>query len=378
MLEYEEIMVVTCDVTVVGAGPAGAATALHLARAGCSVVLLDRSKFASPRVGESLAPDVQPLLASLGLWSQFLALKPLPSYGIISAWGGSEAQVHSHLITAYLNGWHIDRLAFDRMLGLAAVRSGTNMFSASWVTRIRSVGRSGFILDIADSENVSELHTKFLVDASGRHSYIPSWLGAQRILFDRLVGVAAQFYDEEAYSNCYTLVEASQTGWWYSAPVSRDHSVAILMTDGDLVRMQGTYLLANWQKALNRMKLTEKRLHGCSTQWGPRIFSAVSQRQLKGHSDSKPWLSVGDAALSVDPISGSGVIRALRTAREAAAAALAALNGDSEALVNYEIQRNAECTEYLIKRTLYYDMEKRWPDAPFWKRRAIKSMQLKW
>lgn len=374
--DYDLFMSFSCEVAVVGAGPAGAITALQLTQAGCSVVLLERSKFDRPRVGESLAPDVQPLLVSLGLWPQFLTLKPLPSYGTRSAWGSSDAEDHSHLMTAYMNGWHIDRLAFDRMLAHAALQCGTQVYLASRITCCQSIGHDGFVLRIANTEGTHELRTKFLIDASGRHSCMASPLGARRTIFDRLIGVAAQFYDDNASSNCYTLVETTPDGWWYSAPVSLDRSVVMLMTDGDLARLQDMDLLTNWQKALHRAKLTEARFNGSGLCWGPRIYSAVSQRLMKDPADSKPWLAVGDAALSVDPISGSGVIRAFRTAREAAAAALAVLNGDAGAMANYEAQRNSECTKYLIERTIYYGMEERWPEATFWKRRAVVFRQL--
>lgn len=365
-----------CDVTVVGAGPAGAATALQLAKAGYSVVLLERSNFDIPRIGESLAPDVQPLLVSLGLWSQFLALEPLPSYGSRSAWGSLDAQEYSHLITAYGNGWYIDRLAFDRMLALAAVQVGAQMFPASRISRCRSIGHSGFVLNIAGADGVRELNTKFLVDASGRHSCMPSWLGARRILLDRLVGIAAQFYDGNASSNCYTLIETTLDGWWYSSPVSPNRSIAVLMTDGDLARMQDKDILKNWEKSLNQTKMIKTRIKGCGLVWGPRIFSAASQRLLKDRFDSKPWLAVGDAALSLDPICGSGVIMAVHSALEGAAAILAALEGDLHAMANYESHQNADCTEYLTRRALYYGMEKHWPEAIFWKRRAIAFRQL--
>src|SRR5205809_8033562 len=75
------------DVVVVGAGPAGSATALRLSRMGCRVALVERTRFEKPRVGESLSPAVQPLLAELGVWQEFLRLEPLPSYGMRSIWG---------------------------------------------------------------------------------------------------------------------------------------------------------------------------------------------------------------------------------------------------------------------------------------------------
>jgi flavin-dependent dehydrogenase len=82
------------------------------------------------------------------------------------------------------------------------------------------------------------------------------------------------------------------------------------------------------------------------------------------------WLAVGDAALSVDPISGSGVIRALRTARAAADTAVASLSGDAAAIPQYENDRDEECTTYLTTRAGYYRIERRWAGSPFWDRRS--------
>jgi len=46
------------DVIVVGAGPAGAATAILLAEHGVAVQLLDRARFPRPKIcGEYLSPE---------------------------------------------------------------------------------------------------------------------------------------------------------------------------------------------------------------------------------------------------------------------------------------------------------------------------------
>jgi len=57
----------TFDAAVIGAGPSGSATARWLALWGYRVALVERSRFESPRIGESLAPIVQPLLRDLGV-----------------------------------------------------------------------------------------------------------------------------------------------------------------------------------------------------------------------------------------------------------------------------------------------------------------------
>jgi len=55
------------DAIVVGAGPAGSVTALLLARAGASVLLLDRARFPRHKAcSEYLSPATTPILERLG------------------------------------------------------------------------------------------------------------------------------------------------------------------------------------------------------------------------------------------------------------------------------------------------------------------------
>lgn len=368
------------DIAIVGAGPAGAATARRLAQRGCRVALLERSRFDTPRVGESLAPGVQPLLADLGVWSRFLDLRPLPSYGTRSLWGASTAAEHSHLLSPYLCGWHVDRLAFDRMLAESAVEAGARLRLGVRVLRCAPCPSGGVILNVGevkDSNRSDEIRADFVVDASGRGGAVARSFGARYATFDRLVGVGAQFADELAGARCYTLVETTPDGWWYSAPVAFERSVAMLMTDGDLSASLGTKAWPQWRAALQRARLTSERVGGGKLCWGPRIFSAASRRLVRADGDRERWLAVGDAALSVDPVSGSGVVRALRTALNAASTVLVALSGTPEAIAGYEAERNRECSAYLIERAAYYGIERRWPHAPFWQRRVGSSLDAR-
>src|SRR4029077_3247030 len=101
-----------------------------------------------------------------------------------------------------------------------------------------------------------------------------------------------------------------------------------------------------------------------------RLYSAVSQRLLRTVSTGGEWLGWGDAALAVDPVSGSGIIRALRSARDAEETVMELLSGDRGATARYEKRRNTECTEYLLERASYYAAEQRWAEYPFWERRS--------
>ena len=65
------------------------------------------------------------------------------------------------------------------------------------------------------------------------------------------------------------------------------------------------------------------------------------------------------------------MLRALRTARAGADTIVEWLaNPASDAIARYEAERDLDCTSYLEERAAYYALEERWPDQPFWARRA--------
>jgi flavin-dependent dehydrogenase len=368
----------SCDVAIVGAGPAGSAAARWLARGGVSVALIERSGFQAPRIGESLAPAVQPELVALGLWREFQALDPLPSYGTKSHWGNVTPQVHSHMINPWGSGWHVDRRQFDVMLARAAVNAG-----ACFVTETAVVGcrhsASGWTLDLRPHASASpwdrvlELRARVVIDATGRAAWLAAHIGAGRVIFDRLVGVASMFEGIDSARERYVMVESAAEGWWYSAPIPGGGLMVVAMSDADICGRSRLAFGAEWSAQLATTTATKLRAASCQMMWGPRVFSAGSHRLIR-REWRRGWLSVGDAALAVDPISGSGVLRALRTAQVGADAALAFLNrGDPEVIRAYEAERDHECAGYLDERSMYYGFERRWPDSLFWLRRSQVS-----
>jgi flavin-dependent dehydrogenase len=371
-------------IVVIGAGPAGSATACWLARAGLSVTLIERSRFERLRLGESLAPSVQPLLRELGAWDAFQAQHPLPSFGTRTFWGDPQASEQAHLATPYLNGWHVDRRSFDEMLAMFASAAGVHVRLGARVVACQSLPAPlrGMELHIADDALAHRatpevLRADFVVDASGRGSHLARNIGARRMVFDRLVAAWRQVSAAAMSEQCFVQVEAVPEGWWYSAPLPCDRFMVMLMSDGDLLRSQHSLI---WQQALARAPHTRARVGLRSrTPSNAELFSeraekggvasSISQRLVRQDAGREPFLAVGDAALAVDPLSGSGVVRALRMAREAAQAVLKWFDDPRTVLVSYEAARDRDCTAYLVERSQYYGAERRWPNAPFWQRR---------
>jgi geranylgeranyl reductase family protein len=115
----------TCDVLVVGAGPAGSACGLWLARLGLQVVLVDQHDFPRDQVcGDGLIPDAHQALQRLGVHAEVMAQAQLAAHvGCIGPRGG-RVDVPGQLAV-------LPRRQLDDILKRAAERAGAK-FYAPW------------------------------------------------------------------------------------------------------------------------------------------------------------------------------------------------------------------------------------------------------
>ena len=82
------------------------------------------------------------------------------------------------------------------------------------------------------------------------------------------------------------------------------------------------------------------------------------------------WLATGDAAYSIDPLSGRGIASALLTGRAAGETARAMIAGDTHGdAMAYPQLIDELHRDGFTRQTEAYEDERRWPQAPFWRRR---------
>lgn len=121
---------------------------------------------------------------------------------------------------------------------------------------------------------------------------------------------------------------------------------------------------AVWAKSLAHTRHTSLRVVGHEPQWAPPVASAASHRLERAGAPGR-GLAVGDAAMAVDPLSGSGILRALVSGEAAGLATAHWLLGRREPAHDYERWLDTCFREYQRQRRLCYGLESRWRTGPF-------------
>ena len=354
------------DVIIVGGGPAGLATAFLLARRGIAVAILDNQSGDMLRVGEVLPPGIRPLLSEFGLWEAFLNDGHLPSAGVTLWWGDAKASEWDYIRGPHGDGWHVNRERFEEMLASCARTSGAKVARSTRVLRAnRAAGAYGWQLDTLSGGKAQTWQARFLVHAAGRSSMFRQIYG-DRQRFDRLVGIARYFThtNESPASEPRLWLETTPLGWWYTAPLPDNRMVAVFLTDIDLCEQPvEKFLTTRLQESPN----TKERLNKCQAISSARIMAADTGRLYRFAGPD--FLTVGDATYSVDPASGRGIVKALRSAQSAAQVIIERLAGRSKALLKYISSQEEHFQKYLEGLNEQYRLETRWPDSLFWRRR---------
>jgi 2-polyprenyl-6-methoxyphenol hydroxylase-like FAD-dependent oxidoreductase len=261
------------DVIILGGGPSGSAAALMLARAGVSVLVIERARSWQTRPGETLPPAANGLLRRLGVWEDFLTTRPVESPGNLSLWGDDVPRATDSIFSPQGSGWHVDRAAFDGMLAHAAERQGAVFRTGATALRVDSVGAKWHV-QLRDNAGTDQAQADWLIVASGRGGR-PLIHGAVRERSDHLCACFA-LMPFQGRTDARTWLEAASGGWWYSAPVPDGRIALAFFTDADLLPGNLEARRAWLASSLIQTHLMRERVPEPPAEW--RIADAHSGR----------------------------------------------------------------------------------------------------
>jgi flavin-dependent dehydrogenase len=355
------------EVLVVGAGPAGSATAILMAERGWPVLLLDKAKFPRPKIcGEYLSPEGARLLDRLGVLKDVDAAGAQPLWGMrIVAPDGTPLE-GSYPTTGPWRGYRDYGLAIPREVFDPILLERARSLSVDVRERHRVTGllREGERVTGVTGEDAGgqpfEARARLVIGADGRASVVGRSLGLVRP--HRLQRLAL-IQDVEG------LTGFDGRGEIYVDPP--DYSILNPVAPG-LVNLSLVVPLAHARPYRGRMEdFFHARLKqlghlaprlGGMTPAGPlMVMGPLAYRVREPRTGGV--LLVGDAAGFFDPFTGEGLFTALRSAELAAEVGHAALaRGDlsAGALAGYaEARRRAFRDKEWVTRGLQFIIRRR-------------------
>ena len=310
----------TYDVVVIGAGPAGGASATICAQSGLRTLLVEREAMPRFHVGESLMPECYWPLQRLGLTDRVAAAgwQPKKSVQFVTH-DGRESDpffFSEHDDRDCSTTWQVERAEFDQMLFDRAAECGADTRDRTRVTDVHFDGdrATGVTIRTGD-EPTRRIGAKVVIDATGQQSLIANRLGLKQINPDLKKAAIWTYYRDAARGDgdnegaTVILHTEDQNAWFWFIPQSRGITSVGCVSDNDyLLKGRGTPAEV-FAEELARCPGLGPRLKGAERVGEVRVakeFSYMTRRHA-----GEGWVLVGDALGFIDPVYSSGVYFAL-------------------------------------------------------------------
>jgi flavin-dependent dehydrogenase len=336
------------DVLVLGCGPAGAATAIGLARLGYRVIAVGEPR--RFRALEGISERVWAGLRHARFEHGLAAVAEASARSV--TWNGASSDANTERL--------IDRAAFDR--GLLDDLAGNDIRAVTGhVVRCRREGEQ-YIAELEKSDGPRTLRAGFLVEARGRAA--PT--GQSRVRGAETVSLLQVW--QGAPAGAASAVESFEDGWAWMARMPDGGRWLQLTLDATTAGLPPRQELADWCTArLRTLESARPFVEGAAPSGD--LYARASTPVLAGEIVGDDWIRVGDAAIAVDPLSGNGIFQALSSALQAPAVVNTLLRQPQSGELAKAFHRaRVEGLFYRFARIGrdFYTQETRWPDRPFW------------
>jgi flavin-dependent dehydrogenase len=331
----------TCDVLVVGGGPAGVGLAVLLARGGVHTVLATRTEIRASGPFETMLPAARTLLARIGLDDLVASCAEPDPLRHGARWGNEQLQWRE----PEPGGLLLRRGPFDVLLRRAAAAAGVVVRDRVQVhDGERSVG-------LVSAHGLEQWRPRCLVHATGRG-------GGRQALGPRTT--AYTFVGEPAPEDRGTaVVESVADGWsWTHAPREGPAACAWFLD----ATLDGPARRAALARAFAAVQGPARRLRGARLAFANDATPTIANAS-PGH------LAIGDAAATADPLSSQGVEKAFAAADHAAAVVRTLLAAPDWTQRLHDTHRRWElglAHAHAQAAQAWYLREQRFASAPFW------------
>jgi flavin-dependent dehydrogenase len=269
--------------------------AAQLSVLGNQVVLVERAEFPRRHLGESLTPGVRTLLESFGAGDVFGKAGASAIESVLVNWGDGLRE----RIDPENRGTFVDRGRFDALLLKHARAAGVQVLQPA-VSRSCIPLAEGWRVFVEQGGETIEIRARFLADASGRAF---ATRGRKRRTGARTTAFYAYWQGSDLPK--LARIEAGSDAWYWGVPIPDGTYNTLVFVDPR----------GYDRDVIQEMVARSGLLEGCRDVHLVSPIQAVDATPyIDEQSVTHNSIKVGDAALSIDPLSSSGVQKAIQTA----------------------------------------------------------------
>ena len=340
----------TCDVLVIGGGPAGSSMSAFLSQKGWKVALLEKQHHPRFHIGESLLPLNMPIIDRLGIRPEVEAIGMLKPGAEFNHEGYEPAVYYfsNALDKNFPIAYQVRRSEFDNILLRNSARLGTDVREGMRVTDIEFRTGQPTRVHAEDESGAPHLwETGYLVDASGRDTFLASRQKTKQrnprhnssAIFGHFSGVERRSGADAGNISVYWF----EHGWYWMIPLKDGTmSVGAVCWPQYLKTRKKPVDEFLWD-TLQLNPMVAERMQGAKLLAPALATGNFSYQTEQMYGDG--WLIVGDAFAFIDPVFSSGVYLAMNSAERGARVVDAMLKrGDVSVTANRRLLRDYERT----------------------------------
>ncbi len=329
----------TCDVIIIGAGPAGAIASAILAKNDLNTVVIERETFPRFSIGESLLPHTMEFIEQAGMLDALnanadaLGFQYKNGAAFYRKGERSEFNFEQKFSSGPGTTYQVKRAAFDKLLADEASKAGVDIRYQHSVLNVVT-NDDGARLEVEGPDGAYVLEAKFVLDASGFGRVLsrmldlesPSELGPRKAVFTHFKDNISETANFDRNKILITVHPKIEDLWYWLIPFSDGTSsigaVARPECFDDNLELESQLI-----SYINQDDNLAEILKDAEVLQPARIIGGYSSnvKSLFGPS----YALLGNAGEFLDPVFSSGVTIAMRSAVTATNLVVRQLKGDT-------------------------------------------------